>query len=61
MDTLMLVFLGAALGASILVLAVTLLALVVLRRASLGRVRASGKLRLPGAAWQGEIEASSQK
>jgi Flp pilus assembly protein TadB len=61
MDTLVVVLVGAALGACVVVLALALLTCVLVRRGRLGRVRARGRLQLPGALWAGEIEASSRK
>jgi hypothetical protein len=51
------------LGISLVLVVVTLAVLVavLLRGASGGHVRARGRLRVPGASWQGEIDAGAKK
>jgi hypothetical protein len=62
MDPVARALISAALGATMVVLAIALCAALVLQRTSLGdRFHASGNLRLPGAWLQGEIEVSSRK
>lgn len=52
---------GAALGASVLVLALAVLTAILVRCARLGRLRVRGELRMPGASCAGELVATSKK
>jgi hypothetical protein len=61
MEPVVLALICTAVGASIVIAAVALLALIVLKGEMAGRLAARGSLKLLGAACHGEIEATREK